>query len=158
LFDVFVITLGAIVGGFCVLRELVRIFGRPRSPSYPMPTPSVQPFIGGLGGYAASQPSTLYHGTTRQNALEIYNSGFWMVGNSFPRAVWMAADFAMARGYAKGTGGVVIISVAPWVRLTDLGSGVFTYEIPNGQAWVEYYHIQGLEPIGVLDVNGNRVA
>ena len=123
-----------------------------------MPTPPVQPFIGAPGGYAASQASTLYHGTSLQNALEIYNSGLWMVGNLFPPAVWMAADFAMARGYAKGTGGVVIISVAPWVRLTDLGSGVFTYEIPNGQPWVEYYHIRDLKPVGVLDVNGNRVA
>lgn len=158
MFDVFVITLGAVIGGFCVLRELARIFGRPRPLRYPMPTPPVQPFIGAPGGYAASQPSTLYHGTSLQNALEIYNSGLWMVGNLFPPAVWMAADFAMARGYAKGTGGVVIISVEPWVRLTDLGSGVFTYEIPNGQPWVEYYHIQGLKPVGVLDVNGNRVA
>jgi hypothetical protein len=158
LFDVFVITLGAVIGGFCVLRELARIYGRPRPPRYPMPNLGVQPSVGTPSGYASLQPTTLYHGTTRQNALEIYNSGLWMVGNSFPPAVWMAADFAMARGYAKGTGGVVIISVAPWVRLTNLGPGVFTYEIPNGQPWGEYYHIQGLKPVGVLDVNGNRVA
>jgi len=157
LFDVFVITLGAIVGGFCVLRELARIFGRPRPLSYPMPTPPVQPFIGGLGGYAASQPSTLYHGTSLQSAFEIHNSGMWLVGNSQPPAVWMTDNFAVASSYIKGTGGIVVISVSPSIRLTNRGMGVFIYEIPYAQPWAEYYQIQGLKPVGVLDVNGNRV-
>jgi len=82
----------------------------------------------------------------------------WLIGYSRPPAVWMADNFAVASGYIKGTGGIVIISVAPWIRLTNRGAGVFTYEIPNAQPWVEYYQIQGLRPVGVLDVNGNRLA
>ena len=158
MFDVFVITLCAIVGGFCVLRELARIYGNPRSINVPRPN------FGGTSAFSASsrytsfQPTTLYHGTTAlQNAFEIYNSGMWLVGNSKPSAVWMTDNFAAAKSYSGANGGIVVVAVDPSVRLTHPRAGVFIYEIPYARRWEEYYQIPGLRPIGVLDFNGNRV-
>lgn len=158
MFDVFVITLCAIVGGFCVLRELTRIYGSPRSRSYRMPNSGFQPSFGGSSGYASFQPTTLYHGTTTlQNAFEICTSGMWLVGNSRPSAVWMTDNFAAAKSYSGTNGGVVVVAVDPSFRLTNPRAGVFIYEIRYARPWEEYYQIPGLRPTGVLDVNGNRV-
>ena len=108
--------------------------------------------------YSSFQPTTLYHGTTLQNAFEIYYSGLWMVGGSFPPAVWMGDNIFIAQGYARVNGGIVVIKVDPWVRLTNKGGGVYIYEIPGAVPRSEYYKVQGLTPVGVLNTNGNRLA
>ena len=150
--------ISVIVVGLYVLSELMKNHGVPRGGNVPMRNPGVPPVFGSSSGYASFRPTTLYHGTSLQNAFEIYNSGMWMVGNSKPSAVWMSDNFAVASSYTKGAGGIVIISVTPWVRLTQPRAGVFIYEIPYAQPWAEYYQIQGLKPVGVLDANGNRLA
>ena len=150
--------ISVIVVGLYVLSELMKNQGRPSRGSVPMRNSGLPSVFGSSSGYASYQPTTLYHGTSLQNAFEIYNSGMWLIGYSRPPAVWMSDNLVLASCYIKGTGGIVIISVAPWIRLTNRGAGVFTYEIPNAQPWVEYYQIQGLRPVGVLDVSGNRLA
>ena len=154
----FMLIISVIVVGLYVLSELMKNQGGSRRGNGPVRNAGIAPVFGSSSGYASFQPTTLYHGTSLQNAFEIYNSGMWLVGYSRPPAVWMSDNFAVASGYTKGTGGIVIISVAPWIRLTNQGAGVFTYEIPYAQPWGEYYQIQGLKPVGVLDVNGNRLA
>ena len=150
--------ISVIVVGLYVLSELMKNHGVPRRGNVPMGNPRPPSVFSPSSGYASFQPATLYHGTSLQNAFEIYNSGMWLIGYSRPPAVWMTDNFAVASGYIKGTGAIVIISVAPWVRLTNRGAGVFIYEIPYAQPWAEYYHIQGLKPVGVLHVSGNRLA
>ena len=103
------------------------------------------------------QPHELYHGTTLQNAFDIYNTGLWLVGTSRPRAVWMADRFRKARGYAGNNGGVVVMRVNSNLKLTNRYLGVYIYKIPNAKPNKEYYQIPGLNPVGVLDSNGNRI-
>ena len=81
-----------------------------------------------------------------------------MVGNSSPSAVWMGESFTTAKAYAGTNAGIVVIGVDPRVNLTSRGAGVFIYEIPDARPKEEYFQIPGLRPVGVLDVNGNRLA
>ena len=153
--------ISAIVVWLYVISELMKKHGLPRRlrrGNGPIGNSRVPPALSVPHRFTSFQPTTLYHGTSLQSAFEIYKSGMWMVGNSKPSAVWMTDNFAVASSYIKGTGGIVIISVAPWLRLTQPTAGVFIYEIPYAQPWAEYYQIQGLKPVGVLDVNGNRLA
>jgi len=156
--ETFILVVSFVVVGLYVLSELMKNHGMPRRGNVPMLNSGIPPVFGSSSGYASFQPTTLYHGTSLQNAFEIYNSGMWLIGHSQPPAVWMTDNFAVASSYIKGTGGIVIISVTPWVRLTNRGTGVFIYEIPYARPWAEYYQIQGLRPVGVLDVSGNRLA
>ena len=123
-----------------------------RAPNWRLPQPSTAPFL-----YSSFQPTTLYHGTSLQKAFEIYYSGLWMVGNSFPSAVWMGDNLSIAQGYAGGNGGIVVIKVDPWVKLTNRGGGVYIYQIPGATPRSEYYKVQGLTSVGVLNINGNRL-
>lgn len=151
--------ISVVVVGLYVLSELMKNHGMPRRGNVPMRNSGIPPVFGASSGYASFQPTTLYHGTTTlQNAFEIYSSGMWLVGNSKPSAVWMVDNFAAAKSYSGRNGGIVVVAVDPSVRLTHPRAGVFIYEIPYARRWEEYYQITGLQPVGVLDVNGNRLA
>jgi len=149
--------ISVIVVGLYVLSELMKTHGVPRRGNFPIPNFGGRTTLGASSGYASFQPTTLYHGTSLQNAFEIYNSGMWLVGDSKPSAVWMVDNFAAAKSYSGANGGIVVVSVDPSVRLTHPRAGVFIYEIPYARRWEEYYQIPGMRPIGVLDFNGNRV-
>jgi hypothetical protein len=150
--------ISVVVVGLYVLSELMKNHGGPRRGPLPMRNSGLPLIFGSSSGYASYQPTTLYHGTSLQSAFEIYNSGMWMVGKSKPSAVWMVDNFTAATSYSHADGGIVVVAVEPSVRLRHPRAGVFIYEIPYAQPWAEYYQIQGLKPIGVLDVNGNRLA
>jgi hypothetical protein len=152
--------ISVIVVWLYVISELMKKHGVPRRPrkgNGPIRNSSVRPVLSVSHRYASFQPATLYHGTSLQNAFEIYNSGMWLVGDSKPSAVWMVDNFAAAKSYSGANGGIVVVSVDPSVRLTHPRAGVFIYEIPYARRWEEYYQIPGMRPIGVLDFNGNRV-
>jgi len=149
--------ISVVVVGLYVLSELMKNHGVPRRGNVPMGNPRPPSVFSPSSGYASFQPATLYHGTSLQNAFEIYNSGMWLVGNSKPSAVWMVDNFAAAKSYSGANGGIVVVAVDPSVRLTHPRAGVFIYEIPYARRWEEYYQIPGMRPIGVLDFNGNRV-
>ena len=153
----FMLIISVVVVGLYVLSELMKNHGVPRRGNVPMGNPRPPSVFSPSSGYASFQPATLYHGTSLQNAFEIYNSGMWLVGNSKPSAVWMVDNFAAAKSYSGANGGIVVVAVDPSVRLTHPRAGVFIYEIPYARRWEEYYQIPGLRPIGVLDFNGNRV-
>jgi len=149
--------ISVVVVGLYVLSELMKNHGVPPRGNVPMGNPRPPSVFSPSSGYASFQPATLYHGTSLQNAFEIYNSGMWLVGNSKPSAVWMVDNFAAAKSYSGANGGIVVVAVDPSVRLTHPRAGVFIYEIPYARRWEEYYQIPGMRPIGVLDFNGNRV-
>jgi hypothetical protein len=102
-------------------------------------------------------PSTLCHGTTLENAIEIFMTNLWLIGDSPPPAVWMVDDTSKAKIYAGDNGAIVVINVAPWVQLTNRGGGIYIYEIPEAIPHREYYRIPGLVPVAVLDPHGNRI-
>ena len=103
------------------------------------------------------KPKTLYHGTTRENAFDIYNTGLWLVGHTRPHAIWMGDRIDIARRYSRRKGAIVVVDVDPGLRLTPRGRGVYSYEILGGVPKKEYYRIQGLTPISLLDPRGNRI-
>jgi hypothetical protein len=107
----------------------------------------------------AYQPSVLYHGTSRENAFEIYNTGLWLIGNSTPPAVWMADNIELAKIYSgfSSDGAIVVIHVDLDLEIESRGGGVFIYQIPDAVPNQEYYNIEGLVPAGILDTNGNEI-
>ena len=69
------------------------------------------------------QPRKLYHGTTRENAIEIVKTRLWLIRNSpEPRAMWMTTDLENAKHYVGEGGAIIIIKVYPDTRLYDLAS------------------------------------
>jgi len=106
---------------------------------------------------ALPQPLTLYHGTSHENALEIFNTGLWLIGTSLPRAAWFGNKIDIARQYSGDTGGIVVVNVDPDVKLKNRGGGVYIYEVPDAVPHQDYYEIKGLRPAGVLTPQGNRI-
>lgn len=106
---------------------------------------------------ALPQPQTLYHGTSLENAMEIFNTGLWLIGAAVPPAAWFSSRIEIARQYCKNPGAIVVVSVDPDVKLTNRGNGVYTYDVPNARPHQEYYELRGLRPSQVLTPQGNRL-
>ena len=99
-------------------------------------------------------PKKLYHGTEKEFAYEIYNTGLFLIGDSVPPAIYMTDDFDIAKEFSGKGGGIVVIEVAPEVQLTkydEVNDNTYIYEIPGAKPYEEYYQIPGLNPIGILD-------
>ena len=109
------------------------------------------------GNQSSARPQILYHGTKLERAIEIYESGLWMVGKSRPRAIWMGDNIGKARGYSGKNGGIIVIRVHPGLGLTERGSGVYIFMIPNARPYEEYYRVEGLTPVAVLNSEGNTI-
>ena len=105
------------------------------------------------------QPTTLYHGTTLTNALEIYRTHLWLVGKSKPPAVWMGNRIEIAKKYS-GTGkkaAIVVVQVDSDLNLSNRGNGVFILEIPGAKPNEEYHQVDGLKPIDVINPSGKSI-
>jgi hypothetical protein len=103
------------------------------------------------------QPRQLYHGTTRENALEIHKTGMWLVGEPTPRGVYITNKFDVAKQYSGNSGAILVIRADSKVRLTDLGNGIYVYEVPDAVPFEWYYKIEGLKLVGILDAKGNPI-
>jgi len=103
------------------------------------------------------RPRKFFHGTTMPSALEILKTGLWLVGDPKPRGIYITDDFDLAKHYAEKNGGIVIISVSSFVKLTDRGNRIFVYEIPGAQPLADYYSPSGISPVGIFDTNKNRI-
>jgi hypothetical protein len=105
------------------------------------------------------QPSVFYHGTSKKNALDIFNTGLWLIGNSRPPAVWMADNIELSKIYASlsSDGAIVEVHVDSDLEIESRGGGVFIYQISDALPNREYYKIEGLVPVGVLDTNGKKI-
>lgn len=119
--------------------------------------PSIPVSLLGIYPQIKPQPRTFYHGTKLEKALEIYNTGLWMVGDSKPRAVWLSDKIATAKNYAGKDGAIVVVSVDSSVALNNRSTNAFIYEIPGAEPYQEYYKIDGIKPTGVLDASGNTI-
>jgi hypothetical protein len=105
------------------------------------------------------QPTILYHGTTVNNALEIYKTKLWLIGKSKPAAVWMGNRIDIAKKYS-GTGknaGIVVVKVDKDLSLNERGKGVFILEIPGAKPNEEYHQVEGLTPIDVIKPSGKSI-
>jgi hypothetical protein len=105
------------------------------------------------------QPTVLYHGTSQKNAFDIYHTGAWLIGNSKPPAVWMADTIELSKIYASlsSDGAIVEVHVDSDLEIESRGGGVFIYQISDAMPNREYYKIEGLVPVGVLDTNGKKI-
>jgi hypothetical protein len=99
----------------------------------------------------------LYHGTTRENALEIHKTGMWLVGEPTPRGVYITNKFDVAKQYSGNSGAILVIRADSKVRLTDLGNGIYVYEVPDAVPFEWYYKIEGLKLVDILDAKGNPI-
>ena len=102
-------------------------------------------------------PSILYHGTSIENAFEIYDTKLWLVGKAVPRGIYLTDDFTIAKSYAGRKGGIVVVSPDPNLKFNRKGKHVFVYEVTNPQPNQEYYAIQGLNPTAILSPNGTTI-
>jgi len=128
-------------------------------PPIPAPIPNINPYSAPDFSWSlnTAQPTRLYHGTSLEIAQEIYRTGLWLIGSSRPYAIWMTTSFQTAKSYAKGSGGIIEIDVSPFLQLTNLRSGIYIYEIPEAIPFGEYYKVEGLRPVGILNRNGDRI-
>jgi len=103
------------------------------------------------------QLAKLYHGTELKNALEIYNTGLWLIGDSEPSAVWMTDSIELAQIYSGKKGGIVVVAIEADTTLTKHDTSVYIYKIPDTNPQEKYYHIPGLTPVNVLDYNATKI-
>jgi hypothetical protein len=102
-------------------------------------------------------PLKFFHGTTRQNALKIYSTGLWLIGESKPSAIWMTSNIEKAKIYAGSKGYIVVVNIDPALNLKKLRDEVFIFEVPDAKPNEEYLAIEGLKPSGIIDVNGKKI-
>ena len=132
--------------GIVLLCAIHASFTTQKRPGYsPNPVPHPQPF-----------QMRLYHGSSLESVEEIFRTRLFLVGNSTPPAFWMADAPEKTMFYCGNDGGILVIDVLHGTPLTYDGDGVYIFEIPGAQPFQEYYEIDGLVPVGVLDSTGNR--
>ncbi len=106
-------------------------------------------------------PKRVFHGTSLENAREIYSTKLWLISNLKPRAVYLTTDLEIAKSFAGKKGAIVDISVKRPAKLKQFrkhyDEGVYIYEIPDGKPHDAYYRIKGLEPVGLLDYKGKKI-
>ena len=105
-------------------------------------------------------PQIFFHGTSRENAFEIYLNRYWMVGDSSPRGIYVTSVFDEAKTYAKSEGAILKLIIDPSIKLKplkDRGDGYHVYEVPNVEAFQEYYFIPGIIPLEIFDTKGRRI-
>jgi len=137
---------------------IVKVLSSQGNSAYYSTAPPPRPPINPGAFYQGPTPSTLYHGTTLQNAYEIYNTKLWLVGNSMPRGIYMTDDLNIAKIYAGINGGIVVISTNPNVTLEQRTQNVYVFPVSDANPNQEYYSIQGLTPTGILSPKGARIA
>lgn len=129
-------------------------------PPSPLTSNPLLPGLPTAQQYSTNGPrrfTRLFHGTSRQNALEIYKTGLWLIGKSKPPAVWMTSMIEIAKVYAEDNGYIVAVDVDRALRLKTIRDGVFIFEVPDVKVQDEYLEIEGLRPVGIIDVNGNKI-
>ncbi len=93
----------------------------------------------------------LYHGTSMEVALEIFNTGLWLIGSSRPPAVWLTDKISEAEFYAEEKGAIVVVEVDPSIILTSHNKDCYyTFKIPDAQPGEEYLRIPALKPLAVF--------
>jgi len=108
------------------------------------------------------QPQIALHGTTKEAALDIYNTGLVLVDKPVVPGFFVSDDFEYAKQYAKQDGYVVVFKVDPAVKLVhkpDVEFSVYYISIPDAKKkpLQIYYDIRGLTPIGMLDYSRNII-
>ena len=99
-----------------------------------------------------------YHGTDTDSALEIYFTNLWLIDDPITPGIYMTDKFKTAKKYAGEAGLIVVLYVHPKLELKDEGKGYFVCEIPEAKKGSkEYYQIEGIIPVAVLDYYGNRI-
>jgi hypothetical protein len=88
----------------------------------------------------------------------IFKNNVWAVSNL--RAVYMADNFDLAKSYAKKKGGIVVLKKSPHVNLKKVKhlDGAYYFPIDDAKPGKEFFHINGLTPIAILDSNRKLVA
>jgi hypothetical protein len=95
-----------------------------------------------------------FHGTpTRDNAEDIYTYQRWK-SKMNPPSIYMSNHFDTAKGYANGSGAVIVIHASPWVKIIHHNSDYFSVDAPPG--WTSG-QIPGLNPVAVLNTDGHQI-
>ena len=104
------------------------------------------------------RPRRLYHGTTRRDALDICNHNRIKV--KIDHSFWIIDDFKYARDRAKtqsdgDDGLVVVVEVAPKLKLKKHSKGMYTAKVPEHMTG-PYFRSKKLSFIGLLDLDGRE--
>jgi hypothetical protein len=71
-----------------------------------------------------SSPQSKYrrfrHGTTLENAIDIYNTQLWLAGHSLPTGVYVTNTNEIAKQYSGEDGGIVLVDVDRSVKLPNV--------------------------------------
>jgi hypothetical protein len=106
------------------------------------------------------QPMTdiLFHGTPKmKNARDIFRNNVW---NIKMNAVFLADNFELTKKYAGKKGGIVVVKKSPGLKLQRDTNwpGAYKFPIDDAKPSKEFYRINGLTPIGILNPEGELIA
>ena len=105
-----------------------------------------------------TQPTILWHGTSKQAAEDIFYNQRVIKGQK--EAFWMAEKMEDAKSYANGrdpqNGRIIKIWVDPSVEMSH---HYLYWNIPmNGLNSRKAYRFKGVRPLAMFDLNGNKIA
>jgi len=124
-------------------------------------------------------PSRIYHGTpSLSSAEDIVLNNRWLHRKAFPNGIYMSEDFGTAAGFAGSSGAVVEVDVSipasMIVEMTEMpgdsshtlergyrlihSGNVYIAPIPETSNLGEYFRIEGLNPVRLLDDRGNPIS
>ena len=98
-----------------------------------------------------------YHGTTTEDAWEIFRTGLWLVGESMPRGVYITPKADVARHYSEDDGLIVIVHVSDRCPITHDGGEVYIFRVPDIKPDEFYYQIEGFNVVGLMTPGGRRI-
>jgi hypothetical protein len=133
-------------------------------PQYqPLPSTNI-PYIPPVKPQFQPNPTINYvryhHGTSIEAAEDVWQSGLWLSKIS-PAELWITDDLDIAKYYAKdrgsGIGYILVLDVDPSLDIIKLRDNVYYIELEHdsSQGQDNYYQVDGVYIIQMLDLNGN---
>ena len=100
-----------------------------------------------------------FHGTSNESAWNIYNTGYWLIGDSQPHGIYMTDEIETAKIYARnrGDGLIVLVRYNPDGGLDKFNEAAYCYHVEVQEPNQEYHLIRALTPIHILDLDGRII-
>jgi len=99
-----------------------------------------------------------YHGCPdKSGALDIYENNRFLIDSPSPSGVYLSDDLDVAAGYARNTGYIVEFYSDYDFQLEKKNQGHYYAPVSENISKDNYYRIKGINPIRILDCNGEQV-
>ena len=102
----FILTSALVIGA---IWKGIKTRQKKKSVSKPIHKPKINAIAKPQKKTSEIKPKRLFHGTSMENALEIYNTRYWLIGDRDPPGIYLTTKIEIAKTYAGKDGAIVVI-------------------------------------------------